>query len=72
MESTITVVRPFLPDGVFLVIPCDQGLDFLHSSAYLCENSINSVNQSIKIYILTSVVIAAKSVGTRVSTMVEL
>ena len=32
----VYVVRSFLLDGVFL--PCDHGLDFLHTS--LCENSI--------------------------------
>ena len=37
------VVRSFLPnDDVFL--PSDHGLDFRHE---LCENSINSINQSI-------------------------
>ena len=28
MENTITVVRSFLPVGIFL--PCDHGLDFRH------------------------------------------
>ena len=31
------VVRSFFPDGVFLLIPCDHGLDF---DVSLCENSI--------------------------------
>ena len=35
------VVRSFLPGGVFLLIPCDHGLDFDIS---LCENSFNLEN----------------------------